>query len=204
MWHHTPVLVTVCPSLATAAAVRAMAGLRHPNVQFLLGVTRTPVAAVTEHIAEVRDLSSVLAGGALPVAEALHIALDLARGLLYLHFKTGEAHGSVGADAVFLDVVRQRAVLRMLGRRVPPSCGFDADVRGLVRLLADLLGGDTRGLRFVQSVRRAQGADEASSQVVELVEEFARSPPSDIVVPELSLICKQLESLEKLAASSLR
>lgn len=47
-WLHTPVLVQICTTLAETHAARSMGGLRHPNLEFLLGQTRTPIAAVTE------------------------------------------------------------------------------------------------------------------------------------------------------------
>jgi hypothetical protein len=142
-WLHTPVLVQVCASAADTHAARSLIGLRHPNLEFLLGITRTPVAAVTERPSGSQPLS----GLPLSLPVALSFALDLGRGLLYLHAKTGEAHGGVAATAVIVYTARRRAVLRMQGR--PLGGGgrsFGEDARALVNLLHDMLGGEIAAL----------------------------------------------------------
>lgn len=113
-----------------------MAGLRHPNLEFLLAHTRTPVAAVTERTLSARPLEEVMTASPLSLADSLRIAVDVGRGLLYLHTKSGQAHGGVAASSVMVDSVRRRAFLRMLCRPIEGgSCGFVGDARALVQLL---------------------------------------------------------------------
>jgi hypothetical protein len=154
-----------------------MAGLRHPNVEFLLGTTRTPVAAVTEHSPSAEPLAALLSRRPLPAQDALAITLDLARGLLYLHVKTAEPHGAVNADAVTVDPVRRRAVLRMLARPPPGPGGLDADSRDLLALLGGMLGGSATPLR-----RTAGGHG-----LADLVDAVLSSPPTGTVrVPTMN------------------
>lgn len=45
-WVHTPVQVTLCETQAQEERARRLAEFRHPNIEFLLGMTMVPVAAV--------------------------------------------------------------------------------------------------------------------------------------------------------------
>lgn len=195
-WLHTPVLVQVCTTPAEASAARAMTGLRHPNLEFLLGQTRSPAAAVTERAVSARSLEDVLSAGALPLPDALRFATDVGRGLLYLHVKTGQAHGRVAAPAVTVDFARRRAVLRMLCRPVAGGDrGFGGDVKALVQLLLGMMGDKDEALRMLALENPNSYADVAD--LIEVVEIVRRPQPEERVLAMsmnslVAVLCKVL------------
>lgn len=95
-WRGTPVAVkTILPSLSDDRLivddfrheVELLIKLRHPNiVQFLGAVTdRKPLMLVTEYL-QLGDLHAFMKGkGALQAPVAIDFALDIARGMTYLH-----------------------------------------------------------------------------------------------------------------------
>lgn len=98
------------------AAVQNMSHLRHPNVEQLLGaVAEGPAGAcvLTEHVpgASVQEMIRGSKRKRFVKKHAVTAALDVARALVYLHARTGRAHGAVCAAAVLFDDVRGRAVL---------------------------------------------------------------------------------------------
>lgn len=154
-WLRTPVRVTHCISSEQVAAAVDLADLRHPNIEFLLGTTIPPgsasIAAVTDAAAN-KSIASMLytaPGSKLPTKLALNIALDVARGLMYLHVRNGSAHGCVSAQNVSYDSVKRRAVLGMLQRSSKVKASFQTDVQDLLVLLGIMLGGSSDLLQSV-------------------------------------------------------
>lgn len=75
------------------AELRILEQLRHPNVaQFLGAVTRSqPHMLVTEYLSNGNLYQVLKRKGSLPAQEALSYALDIARGMNYLHQRKPEA-----------------------------------------------------------------------------------------------------------------
>lgn len=152
-WLRVPVRVTYCMSREQIAEAIALADLRHPNIEFLLGITVPPdfatVAAVTQAVGD-KDIATMISDepkASLSPPLALRIALDVARGLMYLYERTGNAHGCVTARNVWYDSVRNRAVLGMLERRYCSKATFQTDVQDFLVLLGKMLGGNLEFLR---------------------------------------------------------
>lgn len=80
---------------------------------------------------------------------AMDIALDVARGLLYLHKTADTPHGGLDLECVVLDEKRARAVVlvggqrKRLGRRSATEL-FTQDVYDVARLLVELCGAERK------------------------------------------------------------
>lgn len=103
-------------------------------MEFLLATTRGPAGAVTERGDDTARLSA-LAG--LSPEEALRVVLH---GLVYLHARSGRAHGNVWPEAVVVDGARRRAMLSVMCMKEFDLEGVVGDVRAAFVMLRGMLG----------------------------------------------------------------
>lgn len=128
----------------------------------------------------------------MQLASALSYAVDVGRGMLYLHVKTNQPHGALTASAVTVDAVRRRAVLRMLCRPMRGGKeGLAGDTRALIVLLVRMLGDDVDALRSLSRENSHSGEAAKLVQVVVSVQEKPEEKGFSLSMNDLvGLLCK--------------
>ncbi|CAK9192697.1 unnamed protein product [Sphagnum troendelagicum] len=106
--------------------------MRHPNiVQFLCAVTRSqPIVIVTEYLPGGK-LNDIMSKGRIPTRKALSFALDIARGLNYLHeHKDPIIHGNLAPQNLLQNEAGQLKVsdFGLLGSHIRSITSSSSDI----------------------------------------------------------------------------
>ncbi|CAK9191193.1 unnamed protein product [Sphagnum troendelagicum] len=106
--------------------------MRHPNiVQFLCAVTRSqPIVIVTEYLPGGK-LNDIISKGRIPTRKALSFALDIARGLNYLHeHKDPIIHGNLAPQNLLQNEAGQLKVsdFGLLGSHIRSITSSSSDI----------------------------------------------------------------------------
>lgn len=155
----TPASAFVSPSRdAALQAALYMSGLRHPNVQQLLGAVidaRAPLHLLVCQCVSGSPLPDLAASqrragkkgpATLSLQDVARVAVDVARALLYLHATTGAGHPSLCSHAVSFDPQLSKAVLLLAApcahcatvRRAPSRTRDVATLAAIVVSLLDM------------------------------------------------------------------
>jgi hypothetical protein len=143
-----PVLVTLLePGPAAAAALDALAGVRHPALPVVLdhGTDPDGTCYLATPMRSGRSARAGLAGAPLPGPDLARLGADLAGALAVLHAH-GLVQGALSLDAVILDEQGRPRLqdLATAGLARPPARPDD-DLRALGALLREAAGADPVG-----------------------------------------------------------
>jgi len=116
--------------------------MRHPNiVQFLCAVTRSqPIVIVTEYLPGGK-LNDIISKGRIPTRKALSFALDIARGLNYLHeHKDPIIHGNLAPQNLLQNEAGQLKVsdFGLLGSHIRSITSSSSDINAYAYMAPEL------------------------------------------------------------------
>ncbi|CAM6020358.1 unnamed protein product [Sphagnum balticum] len=150
--------------------------MRHPNiVQFLCAVTRSqPIVIVTEYLPGGK-LNDIISKGRIPTRKALSFALDIARGLNYLHeHKDPIIHGNLAPQNLLQNEAGQLKVsdFGLLGSHIRSITSSSSDINAFFNMCmtpdthSSLINFDDLSRCFVQMFEGPQNLEGLAPETI--------------------------------------